>query len=265
MSFVVVIPARYASTRLPGKPLSMIAEKTMLQHVWERARTSVASRVVIATDDTRIAAVCGDFGAEALMTSPDHASGTDRLAEVVQALGLSDDQIVVNVQGDEPLIPATVINQVASNLAREETASIATLCEAITDVEVLRDPNAVKVVFDEAGRALYFSRAIIPWPRDHLWESAEMPLGNWYRHIGLYAYRAGFLRRYTQWQPAPIELAESLEQLRALHKGEGIHVETACEPVPGGIDTPEDLHRLRQQFADLSVSTAATITTSTGE
>lgn len=264
MSFVVVIPARYASTRLPGKPLSVIAGKSMLQHVWERAGTSAASRVVIATDDSRIAQACSEFGAEVLMTSPDHASGTDRLAEVVEQLTLSDDQIVVNVQGDEPLIPAAVINQVAHNLAREEFASIATLCEAITDVAVLSDPNAVKVVFDEKGRALYFSRASIPWPRDYLWGSTEMPPGNWYRHIGLYAYRAGFLRRYTQWLAAPMELAESLEQLRALHKGEGIHVETACEAVPGGIDTPEDLQRVRQQFADPAAESAATVTTSTG-
>ncbi|MFT4769757.1 MAG: 3-deoxy-manno-octulosonate cytidylyltransferase (CMP-KDO synthetase) [Glaciecola sp.] len=252
MSFVVVIPARYASTRLPGKPLSMIAGKTMLQHVWERAKTSQASRVVVATDDSRIASVCAEFDAECLMTNPDHASGTDRLAEVAKQLALSDDQIVVNVQGDEPLIPAKVIDQVAQNLAREETASIATLCEAISDVSVLCDPNAVKVVFDERGKALYFSRASIPWPRDYAWESVEMPAGQWFRHIGLYAYRAAFLSRYTQWQPASMETTESLEQLRALYKGEGIHVEPACEPVPGGIDTPEDLQRVRRQFGDLS-------------
>ncbi|EED33056.1 3-deoxy-D-manno-octulosonate cytidylyltransferase [gamma proteobacterium NOR5-3] len=256
MSFVVVIPARYASTRLPGKPLSMIAGKTMLQHVFERAKTAGASRVVVATDDSRIASACAGFGAEALMTSPDHASGTDRLAEVVEQLMLSDDQIVVNVQGDEPMIPAAVIDQVAYNLAREQTASIATLCEAITSVEVLRDPNAVKVVFDEKGKALYFSRASIPWPRDHSWDSTDMPGGLYYRHIGLYAYRAAFLRRYTQWQPAPLELCESLEQLRALYKGEGIHVEQACEAVPGGIDTAEDLQRVRAQFGESSIDPA---------
>ncbi|MDP5070211.1 MAG: 3-deoxy-manno-octulosonate cytidylyltransferase [Congregibacter sp.] len=248
MSFIVVIPARYASTRLPGKPLSMIAQKTMLQHVWERSNTSGASRVVIATDDARIAAVGADFGAECLMTRVDHASGTDRLAEVATQLALADDQIVVNVQGDEPLIPAAVIDQVANNLAKETSASIATLCESITELHSLKDPNAVKVVFDESGRALYFSRASIPWPRDHRWDSTDMPKGQWYRHIGLYAYRAGFLRRYTQWQPVPMEQLESLEQLRALYKGENIHVEPACQPVPAGIDTPEDLQRIRQYF-----------------
>jgi len=250
MSFVAVIPARYASTRLPGKPLSMIAGKTMLQHVWERTSTSAASRVVVATDDARIVSACAQFGAEVLLTNPDHSSGTDRLAEVVEALALGDDQIVVNVQGDEPLIPASVINQVAHNLALAEAASIATLCEAITDTAVLDDPNAVKVVFDERGKALYFSRACIPWPRDYIWGASEMPAGEWYRHIGLYAYRAGFLRRYTQWLPAPLEQTESLEQLRALYKGEVIHVEAACEPVPSGIDTPHDLQRIRELFGE---------------
>ncbi len=252
MSFLVVIPARYASTRLPGKPLSMIAAKPMVQHVWERARTSAAERVVVATDHEMIAAACADFGAECLMTRADHASGTDRLAEVVEQLGLADDQIVVNVQGDEPLIPAAVIDQVAKNLARVDSASIATLCEPIADLETLRDANAVKVVFDRQGLAMYFSRATIPWPRDHDWSQDAMPGGDWYRHLGLYAYRAGFLRRYTGWDSAPPERLESLEQLRALYEGERIHVESACEPVPGGIDTPQDLAKLRERFASES-------------
>ncbi|EAQ97903.1 3-deoxy-manno-octulosonate cytidylyltransferase [Congregibacter litoralis] len=249
MSFIVVIPARYASTRLPGKPLSDIAGKSMLQHVWERAGTSAASEVVIATDDERIEAACADFGARCLMTRADHASGTDRLAEVVEQLGLTEKHIVVNVQGDEPLIPSAVIDQVAGNLQRNPSASMATLCEVITDATVLRDTNAVKVVFDENGRALYFSRATIPWPRDHEGSDGEMPEGQWHRHIGIYAYRAGFLKRYSQWQPAPLELTESLEQLRALYKGESIHVEPACAAVPGGIDTPADLDRVRGLFA----------------
>ncbi|MFK8041477.1 3-deoxy-manno-octulosonate cytidylyltransferase [Congregibacter sp.] len=255
MSFVVVIPARYASTRLPGKPLSDIAGKTMVQHVWERARTSAASQVVVATDDERIQDACSAFGAQCLMTRTDHASGTDRLAEVAGQLSLSDDQIVVNVQGDEPLIPSATIDQVASNLAKNASASIATLCEAITDVDVLCDPNAVKVVFDANGRGLYFSRATIPWPRDYQWESGVMPEGEWFRHIGLYGYRAGFLKRYTQWDPTPMEKKESLEQLRALYHGEEIHVEVACAPVPGGIDTPEDLGRVREHFVRLQEST----------
>jgi 3-deoxy-manno-octulosonate cytidylyltransferase (CMP-KDO synthetase) len=248
MSFLVVIPARYASTRLPAKPLAMIAGKPMIQHVWERARTSAAERVVIATDNEEIADVCRGFDAECLMTRKDHASGTDRLAEVVDELELRDTQIVVNVQGDEPLIPPAVINQVADNLAANTVASIATLCELIDSCETLLDPNAVKVVFDAAGMALYFSRATIPWPRDHDWSQPGMPAGHWYRHLGLYAYRAGFLRRYTGWEAAPLETLESLEQLRALYQGERIHIEDACEPVPGGIDTPDDLARLRRRL-----------------
>lgn len=252
MSFIVVIPARYASSRLPGKPLSMIGEKSMVQHVWERAKTSAASRVVIATDDPRIEEACKEFSADCVMTRPDHASGTDRIAELADNLSLTDEQIVVNVQGDEPLIPAAVIDQVALNLSNTASAGIATLCEEITQVTVLRDPNAVKVVFDQDGRALYFSRATIPWPRDHSWDSGVMPQGQWFRHIGLYAYRVGFLKRYTQWQAAPLEASESLEQLRALYNGEQIHVEPACKPVPAGIDTPDDLERIRAHFAQAS-------------
>lgn len=252
MSFIVVIPARYASSRLPGKPLSMIGDKTMVQHVWERAKTSAADRVVIATDDARIEAVCQGFSAECVMTRADHASGTDRIAELADRLALGDDQIVVNVQGDEPLIPAAVVDQVALNLANTASASIATLCEEITDIDVLRDPNAVKVVFDAAGKALYFSRATIPWPREHSWDSGVMPSGQWFRHIGLYAYRVGFLKRYTQWLAAPLEMSESLEQLRALYQGEQIHVAPACQPVPAGIDTPEDLKRLRAHYSQLT-------------
>lgn len=249
MSFLVVIPARYASTRLPGKPLQQIGSKPMVQHVWERAGLSSADRVVVATDHDEIAQACAGFGAECLMTRPDHPSGTDRLAEVVDRLELDDEHIVVNVQGDEPLIPAEVIEQVAENLAHHSSASIATLCEAIDDPAVLLDPNSVKVVFDAKGMALYFSRACIPWPRDHDFDSGAMPAGKWYRHLGLYAYRAGFLRRYRTWSPAPLETLESLEQLRALFQGEGIHVAEAVARVPGGVDTPEDLEAVRQLIA----------------
>jgi 3-deoxy-manno-octulosonate cytidylyltransferase (CMP-KDO synthetase) len=252
MSFLVVVPARYASTRLPGKPLEDIAGKAMIQHVWERAQESDADRVIVATDDARIADACDRFGARRLLTRADHPSGTDRLAEVVDQLDLADDAIVVNVQGDEPLIPAAVIDQVATNLSRVDDASIATLCEPIHTPDMLRNPNAVKVVFDARGMALYFSRACIPWPRDHQWNAGVMPTGSWFRHLGIYAYRAGFLRRYTSWQPAPQEQLESLEQLRALHQGERIHVEPACAPVPGGIDTPEDLEALRQLLSGAS-------------
>jgi 3-deoxy-manno-octulosonate cytidylyltransferase (CMP-KDO synthetase) len=245
MSFIAVIPARYASQRLPGKPLELIEGRTMIEHVWRRAKDSAASRVLIATDDPRIETVCTDFGAETLITSEDHASGTDRLAEVARRLQLDDEQIVVNVQGDEPMIPAAVIDQVAHNLAQNPGASIATLCEEIYAEPVLRDPNAVKVVFDDDGLALYFSRACIPWPRGHDWSSGCMPDGRWYRHLGIYAYRVAFLHRYTGWSPASLEVCESLEQLRALQAGERIHVAPACAAVPGGVDTRADLEALR--------------------
>jgi 3-deoxy-manno-octulosonate cytidylyltransferase (CMP-KDO synthetase) len=218
----------------------------MLAHVWARARASSTERTVIATDDPRVGEVAQDFGAEVVMTRSDHPSGTDRLAEVVERLALPDDTIIVNVQGDEPLIPPVVIDQVARNLAEHPQASIATLCEVIGDAALLRDPNAVKVVFRRDGLALYFSRACVPWPRDHQWRGDALPEGHqWYRHIGLYAYRAAFLRRYACWSPAPLERCEMLEQLRALYEGEAIHVAEACEVVPGGVDTPEDLEAVR--------------------
>ncbi|MEE4278196.1 MAG: 3-deoxy-manno-octulosonate cytidylyltransferase [Halieaceae bacterium] len=248
MNFIVVIPARYASSRLPGKPLLDIAGKAMLQRVWERASATEAERVVVATDDERIEVAARSFGAEVLMTAAAHPSGTDRIAEVVEKLAVDDSAIIVNVQGDEPLIPPEVIRQVADNLAAHPQAAIATLCERIDRESSLRDPNVVKVVRDRQGMALYFSRACIPWPRDHDW-GGTMPPGDWWRHIGLYAYRAGFLRRYTRWSPAPIEGSESLEQLRALYEGERIHVAEAVAAVPGGVDTPDDLEALRALVA----------------
>jgi 3-deoxy-manno-octulosonate cytidylyltransferase (CMP-KDO synthetase) len=243
MAYTVIIPARYGSTRLPGKPLLDILGKPMVQRVWEQARLSGAARVVIATDDARILDAAQLFGAEVCMTRAEHPSGTDRLQEVALKLGLPDEHIVVNVQGDEPLIPPQVIDQVATNLAGQPQAGIATLCERITDIAELKSPNAVKVVRDEAGRALYFSRAPVPFPRDSFSvNSNTMPSsGAWFRHIGIYAYRTGFLHQYVGWPPAPQELLECLEQLRALHHGVGIHVEEACQLVPAGIDTQEDL------------------------
>ncbi len=245
MAFTVVIPARYASTRLPGKPLAAIGDRPMLQHVWERAAASGAARVVIATDDQRIREAATGWGADALVTRGDHPSGTDRLAEVAAALGLAEDAIVVNVQGDEPLIPPAVIDQVAGNLGQRPWASVATLCEPLADREQLEDPNVVKAVADGSGRALYFSRAPIPYPRD----AGAVSAVPWRRHIGLYAYRAGFLARFVGWPVAPPEALEQLEQLRALYHGEAIHIADACRPVPGGVDTPEDLARLRAQWA----------------
>ncbi len=243
MSFSVVIPARYASTRLPGKPLLDVAGRPMIERVWRQARQSEAARIVIATDDPRIRAVAEDFGAEVCMTRPEHPSGTDRLQEVASVLGLADDAILVNVQGDEPLIPPAVINQVAANLAAHSDCGVATVCTPIHASSELHNPNAVKVVCDDRGRALYFSRAAIPWPRDSFAKDPEaMPDGNqWYRHIGIYAYRVGFLHRYVDWPPAPLEQIEQLEQLRALYHGVAIHVAPAAAPVPAGVDTAADL------------------------
>lgn len=248
MSFTVVIPARFASTRLPGKPLLDIAGMPMIQHVWLRAQESDASRIVIATDDERIKACCEAFGAEVCMTRGDHESGTDRLQEVAQKLRLADEHIVVNVQGDEPLIPAVAINQVAANLAATADAGIATLAEKIADIDVVFDPNAVKVVRGTNGLALYFSRAPIPWARDEFAGAGKALPGaaNYLRHIGIYAYRAGFLQQFVGWPIGILESCEKLEQLRALENGVGIHVAEATVVIPGGVDTEADLLALRE-------------------
>jgi 3-deoxy-manno-octulosonate cytidylyltransferase (CMP-KDO synthetase) len=247
MSFTVVIPARYASTRLPGKPLADIAGKPMVQWVYERACASAASEVVVATDDPRIESVARGFGARVCMTRPDHPSGTDRIEEVARALALGDDAIVVNVQGDEPLLPSAVINQVAANLARADTAGIATLCEPLSDSADLFNPNIVKVVADDAQLALYFSRAPIPWERDKF--SAGQPAEDEtivaQRHLGIYAYRVAFLHDFVRWPPARLEQLEALEQLRAMANGVRIHVAPACEYVPPGVDTAADLEHVR--------------------
>jgi len=248
MDFVVVIPARFASTRLPGKPLQEIAGKPMIQRVWEQAKRSAASRVVVATDDARIVDACLGFGAEVLLTRADHNSGTDRLAEVASLLGLSDETIVVNVQGDEPLIPPAIIDQVAANLAAHAEAGIATLAEPIHDAAQLFNPNVVKLVTDANGLALTFSRAPLPWARDAFAAGREqLPVGvPFRRHIGIYAYRAGFLHDFVAWGPCWLEDTECLEQLRALWHGVRIHVADALEAPPAGVDTPEDLQRVRQ-------------------
>lgn len=252
MSYTVVIPARYASTRLPGKPLADINGKPMVQHVYERACESQASRVVIATDDQRIESACQQFGAEVVMTSISHASGTDRLEEVARKLNFAPRDRVVNVQGDEPLIPPQLIDQVADNLEAFPDAAIATLCEPINDADALFNPNVVKVVSDARGMAHYFSRAPIPWARDE-WQglnitpSANMPEGvSYYRHIGIYGYRVSLLNDFVTWAPAPTEMTESLEQLRALYNGAKIHVAEAVVNPPAGVDTQQDLERLRK-------------------
>lgn len=246
--FTVVIPSRFASTRLPGKPLLLIAGKPMIQHVWEQASKSSAQRVVVATDDARIEEACKGFGAEVVMTREDHNSGTDRLAEVAGKLGLASDAIVVNVQGDEPLIPPSVIDQVAANLAAHPEARMATLAEPIEDVQALFNPNVVKVVSDLNGLALTFSRATLPWAREAFAQHpdvlpADVPFR---RHIGIYAYRAGFLQDFVAWGPCWLENTEALEQLRALWHGVRIHVADALIAPPTGVDTPEDLERVRR-------------------
>lgn len=250
-AFIAVIPARFASSRLPGKPLLDIAGEPMVAHVWRRAGQSGASRVVVATDDSRIRDTMLPLGAEVVMTRADHPSGTDRLAEVAEQLGLADDAVLVNVQGDEPLIPPRLIDQVAMRLHEDSGASIATLAEPIGDVETLFNPNVVKVVRALNGRALYFSRAPVPWDRE-AWgrqalaaRPARLETDAWLRHIGLYAYRAHFLAEYRDWAPSTLEQVEQLEQLRALHHGHAIQVALAAEPNPAGVDTLEDLERVR--------------------
>ncbi|WP_079201661.1 3-deoxy-manno-octulosonate cytidylyltransferase [Pseudomonas sp. CC6-YY-74] len=246
--FTVVIPARYASSRLPGKPLQDIAGKPMIQHVWEQACKSSAQQVVVATDDARIVEACRGFGAQVLLTRIDHNSGTDRLAEVAAALGLTPDAIVVNVQGDEPLIPPALIDQVAANLAANPQAAIATLAEPIDEVAALFNPNVVKVTSDRNGLALTFSRAPLPWAREAFAGSREqLPASVPYRrHIGIYAYRAQFLHDFVAWGPCWLEDAECLEQLRALWHGVRIHVADALQAPPAGVDTQEDLERVRR-------------------
>ena len=248
MSFRVVIPARYASSRLPGKPLLDIAGKPMIQHVYERAITSGADSVVVATDDERIRSAVQQFGGEVCMTSPEHRSGTDRLAEVSLNLGYADDDIVVNLQGDEPLMPASLLKQVAENLAHSTQADMATLSTRIHTAAELFDPHVVKVVSDRAGYALYFSRAVIPWDRDAFAVSTEeLPeRAEHYRHLGIYAYRARFLKHYSELDSCHLEAMESLEQLRVLWHGGRIHVAVAVELPGHGVDTADDLQRLRQ-------------------
>ncbi|MFA5493359.1 MAG: 3-deoxy-manno-octulosonate cytidylyltransferase [Porticoccaceae bacterium] len=244
--FHIVIPARYASTRLPAKPLRAMCGKPMIQWVYEQASAAGALSVTVATDDARIGDAVTAFDGAVVMTSPRHPSGTDRLEEVARLLDFAGDAILVNVQGDEPLIPPAVIRQVAGNLAANPGAAVATLCEPIQRREDFDNPNIVKVVADQAGHALYFSRAPVPWPRDHRLAAAPgLPddLGA-QRHLGIYAYRVRDLRDFVTWPVAPLERLECLEQLRFLWHGRKIHVAPACAPVPGGVDTEDDLARV---------------------
>jgi 3-deoxy-manno-octulosonate cytidylyltransferase (CMP-KDO synthetase) len=242
-----VIPARFGSTRLPGKALLDIAGKPLIQRVYENAMQCRAPRTIIATDDDRIAAAGATFGAEVCMTSPDHVSGTDRIAEVATTLGLPADEIIVNVQGDEPLLPPALVVQVGETLARHDAAVMSTAMHPIEREDDYTNPNVVKVVTDAAGHALYFSRAPIPWHRDNM-ARGSVPAAAAQRHIGIYAYRVGFLREYTAWAPCVLEQIEALEQLRVLWHGRKIAVcEAASMPGPG-VDTQADLDRVRTLF-----------------
>ncbi|NIY91583.1 3-deoxy-manno-octulosonate cytidylyltransferase [Vibrio diazotrophicus] len=251
MSFTVVIPARYQSTRLPGKPLADIGGKPMIQWVYEQSLLAGAERVIIATDDARVEQAVKAFGGTGCMTSPDHQSGTERLAEVVALMGIEDDHIIVNVQGDEPLIPPAIVRQVADNLAASK-APMATLAVEIDHESEVFNPNAVKVVTDKDGYALYFSRATIPWDRDNFASEDKTIVQPLMRHIGIYAYRAGFINTYINWQPSQLEKIECLEQLRVLWYGEKIHVAVALEAPSAGVDTPEDLELVRSIVAKQS-------------
>ncbi len=249
--FVVVIPARYASTRLPGKALLDIAGKPMVVHVAERAQASGAAEVCIATDDERILNAARTHGQQAVMTEAGHASGTDRIAQVARLRGWADERIVVNVQGDEPRIAPELIREVARMLAQHAKASMSTACHPIRSPAELFDPNCVKVVLDQAGDALYFSRATIPWARDAFARDREsvpdgLPV---YRHIGIYAYRCAFLRAYPTLPVPAIERFEALEQLRALWHGHRICVAVTDQSPEPGVDTPEDLDAVRRLFA----------------
>ncbi|QBQ54297.1 3-deoxy-manno-octulosonate cytidylyltransferase [Nitrosococcus wardiae] len=251
MPYKVIIPARYNSSRLPGKPLLDLAGKPMLLHVIKKAQESGAEEILVATDDRRIEAIVKDYGIQVCMTSTAHSSGTERLAEVVVQQGYSDQTLIVNVQGDEPLLPPSLIAQAAKDLEIHSQADVATLSVNIASRKELFNPNIVKVVRDAQGYALYFSRAPIPWAREDFAAENMIWPTSWpyYRHIGLYAYRAGFLRRYPQLPTCPLEQAEHLEQLRVLYHGGRIHVAVANRVPPPGVDTRADLEQTRQLLA----------------
>lgn len=253
MSFKIVIPARYASSRLPGKPLADLAGKPMVVRVAERASQSGASEVLVATDHEDVSAAVERHGFAAVMTRVDHASGTDRIAEVAAQRGWDDNVLVVNVQGDEPFIEPRLINQVAGELAADAAAAVATACHPVGSAEEFFNPNVVKVVCDIRGHALYFSRAPIPWPRDAFAADRtqlpeDLPAK---RHIGIYAYRRSFLRRYGALSPSPLEEFEALEQLRVLWHGFQIRVAEIMHAPEAGVDTPDDLQRARQRFMEV--------------
>ena len=245
-AYHIVIPARYASERLPGKVLQDLAGSPLLQHVWQRACESAAQSVIIATDDERIVMAAEGFGAQVVLTARNHQSGSDRIAECAAKLDWPDSCLVVNLQGDEPMMPAACLDQVAALLEQRTDCEVASLYWPMTDASEVRNPNAVKVVTDSQDRALYFSRAPIPFSRSHDSISQAIAAGlQWKRHLGLYAYRLAALRRYTACAPTPLEVSERLEQLRVLEQGGKIAMARACEYIPAGVDTPDDLRRVR--------------------
>ncbi|HMI76719.1 MAG TPA: 3-deoxy-manno-octulosonate cytidylyltransferase [Steroidobacteraceae bacterium] len=243
--FHVIIPARFGSVRLPGKPLAMMGERPLIQWVWQSAVASGAASVLIATDDERIRAAAGKFGADCLMTSAQHASGTDRIAEAVRAREFAADDIVVNLQGDEPAMPAEVIAKVAGALRDVALSDMATAVAPIESLREFLDPNCVKALRAADGRALYFSRAPVPWPRDNVVAGEPASFAGAWRHIGIYAYRVRSLLQFAAWPPTALETTEKLEQLRALEHGMHIHLVTLAHSPPAGVDTPEDLERVR--------------------
>ena len=254
MSYSIIIPARYESTRLPGKALRLLAGKPLLQHVYEQALKSRADRVIIATDDDRIESFAKELNADVCMTGKHHRSGTERSAEVIEKTGLDDDEIIVNLQGDEPMMPPACLDQVAGLISsKDEIAPMATLCEQLHSAADIFDPNTVKVIIDQHGYAMYFSRAPIPWHRDSFNDvTSEMPDGQaYFRHIGLYAYRAGFIRHYLEAEVCPLERTESLEQLRVLYMGHKIRIAPAVDTTGPGVDTEADLQRVETLLTTL--------------
>ena len=242
VNFDVIIPARYASTRLLGKPLLDLGGMSLIERVYHAAKKSSAEQVIVATDDQRIVNVVQGFGGDVILTDPNHPSGTDRIAEVVTKKGIEDDRILVNVQGDEPFVPVELIEMVAANLATHQQAVMSTACHAIDNKDDVLDPNVVKVVADHQGYATYFSRSPIPYPRNE--EFAQH-----FKHIGIYAYRAGFVAKYNQLEPSAVEKAESLEQLRVLSNGFKISLQTVDYDTGFGIDTEQDLQKARDYLA----------------
>jgi 3-deoxy-manno-octulosonate cytidylyltransferase (CMP-KDO synthetase) len=248
----VIIPSRYSASRLPGKPLLAVGDRPLIQWVWQCARASEAASVIIATDDVRIRDAVQGFGAECLMTSAKHASGTDRIAEVVRSKGFAAEDIVVNLQGDEPMMPARVVNEVAAALQARPQIDIATAVAPIHSLAEFLDPNCVKALRAADGAALYFSRAPVPWPRDSVAAGLPTRVAGAWRHVGIYAYRVRSLLQFAAWPPTPLEETEKLEQLRALEHGMRIHLVTLSEAPPAGVDTPEDLERVRAGLAAVS-------------